>query len=243
MTSMAETYEMLQQIVPAIAPTLTPPEARNVMQLVIETSNLPHEVKQRFKQASEQAAQAPPQPDPAVEAEKAKTMMKLESEQAMSQMKAKEQQDNMQAKQIENMMDIEHKERMANMEYAIKARMADVDMQVQTQKANTDMQVQREKSATDLDVARQKGDMAVEHESKKARARGDNKNLASGKAQEFEAIDQLAKVIRDGFKTVVEAQNESADEIKTLITTPKQITVQRDRSGKVTGATARASAP
>jgi hypothetical protein len=60
-TMMEDMYETLSQIVPAIAPMLTPQEVQAVIQLLIETSPLTAQAKQRFKAAAQQAQQ----PDPA----------------------------------------------------------------------------------------------------------------------------------------------------------------------------------
>jgi hypothetical protein len=58
--AMQDMYETLQQVVPAVAPMLTPPEAKAVVQMLIETSPLPSDQKKKFREAGEQ-------PDPMAE--------------------------------------------------------------------------------------------------------------------------------------------------------------------------------
>lgn len=58
--SMQDMYETLQQVVPAIAPMLSPPEARAVVKMLIDTSPLSSDQKKAFREAGQQ-------PDPMAE--------------------------------------------------------------------------------------------------------------------------------------------------------------------------------
>ena len=53
-TAMQDMYETLQQVVPAVAPMLSPPEAKAVVKMLIETSPLSSEQKKAFREAGEQ---------------------------------------------------------------------------------------------------------------------------------------------------------------------------------------------
>lgn len=55
---MADAHDTLAQIVPAIAPMLTPQEAQMVLRLIIETSPLPSDLKKQFRDGIQQS-QAP----------------------------------------------------------------------------------------------------------------------------------------------------------------------------------------
>jgi hypothetical protein len=56
--SMADVFETLQQIVPPMAPMLSPAQAQAALGLIIDSAPLPQAAKDRFRQASEQ----PPDP-------------------------------------------------------------------------------------------------------------------------------------------------------------------------------------
>lgn len=64
-TIMQDTYDAISQALPAIAPMLPPGGGQAVMDILVETSPLPQDVKDKFRAASEQAAG---QPDPKTDA-------------------------------------------------------------------------------------------------------------------------------------------------------------------------------
>jgi hypothetical protein len=55
----ADLYETLQQVIPAVAQMLTPPQAQAAVKLLVDSSSLPGDAKKQFRQASQ-----PQQPDP-----------------------------------------------------------------------------------------------------------------------------------------------------------------------------------
>lgn len=57
--SQADLYETLQQVIPAVAQMLTPPQAQAAVKLLVDSSSLPSDAKKQFRQASQ-----PQQPDP-----------------------------------------------------------------------------------------------------------------------------------------------------------------------------------
>jgi hypothetical protein len=58
--AMADTYETLSTVLPAIANLLTPQKAAAALDILVESSGLPSEAKKRFRQADQQ--QQPPDP-------------------------------------------------------------------------------------------------------------------------------------------------------------------------------------
>lgn len=58
----ADVYETLTQVLPSVAPMLTPPQAQAAVKVLIQTSALPDSAKKEFREASK-----PPEPDPAAE--------------------------------------------------------------------------------------------------------------------------------------------------------------------------------
>src|SRR5262245_36064402 len=63
-TLQQDLFENLAQIIPAVAPMLTPAEVQVVIEMLFEVSNLPAHAKRKFRQAAEQGKQ----PDPAQQA-------------------------------------------------------------------------------------------------------------------------------------------------------------------------------
>src|SRR5215510_2285351 len=59
-TMMEDMYETLSQIIPAIAPMLTPPEVQAVVRMLVETSPLASNIKRQFREAAQQAQQPNP---------------------------------------------------------------------------------------------------------------------------------------------------------------------------------------
>lgn len=58
--AMADTFETLKELLPAVAPMLSPAKANAALDILIETSSLPSEAKQKFKQADQQQQQPNP---------------------------------------------------------------------------------------------------------------------------------------------------------------------------------------
>jgi hypothetical protein len=242
MTSMAETYEMLQQIIPSIAPTLSPQEARLYGQLIVDASGLPHSIKQQFKQASQEIAQQPPQPDPAVAAEQEKAALQLKTTEQMGQLKAQQQADDNIAKRQSHMIDLEFQEKKAAQELNILRTKNDEQLYGESEKARIQRDNDKAKAGDELNLARVKNKMAVDHESEKSRvrlegetakvkAKGDHKNLATGKKQEVDAVKEIAESFTKGMAEITGAMTQA-------LNAPKTISVKRDGSGKVVGATA-----
>ena len=60
-TLMQDTYDAIAQALPAVAPMLSPAKSTAVMEVLIETSPLPADIKKKFRDAGEKEQQ---QPDP-----------------------------------------------------------------------------------------------------------------------------------------------------------------------------------
>jgi hypothetical protein len=92
-TQQQDMYETLSQVIPAIAPMLSPPEVQAVIQMLVETSPLTAEHKQRFAQASAQARQPNPMQQQAAQiqmAGAAAEVDKTKSETVLNYAKAQE---------------------------------------------------------------------------------------------------------------------------------------------------------
>jgi regulator of protease activity HflC (stomatin/prohibitin superfamily) len=84
-TIMQDTYDAISQALPAIAPMLPPGGGQAVMEILVETSPLPQEVKDRFKAAA-QATQG--QPDPKTAAAQQKMQIDAQAKQQDAQLEA-----------------------------------------------------------------------------------------------------------------------------------------------------------
>jgi hypothetical protein len=80
-TIMQDTYEAIAQALPSVAPMLSPAKAAAVLEVLIETSPLPADVKKKFRDAGE-AEQGQPNP------EQQKGMMELQLKQQDQQLEA-----------------------------------------------------------------------------------------------------------------------------------------------------------
>lgn len=75
--AMADTHDTLKEVLPAIAAMLTPQQASAAIEILVETSAMPSEMKKKFKDAS-QPQQQPP--DPALEMAKKLELAKADAE-------------------------------------------------------------------------------------------------------------------------------------------------------------------
>jgi hypothetical protein len=81
-TIMQDTYDALSQALPAIAPMLGPAGSQAMLEVLVEASPLPADVKDRFRAAAQQAQQQGGQPDPKTQAVVAKTQADVQAKQA-----------------------------------------------------------------------------------------------------------------------------------------------------------------
>jgi hypothetical protein len=130
-TLMQDTYDAISQALPAVAPMLSPTKSAAVMDVLIETSPLPADVKKRFRDAGEQEQT---QPDP----KQAEAQAKLAMEQQTSQAK----------------LALEKEKATADM--ALKQQAAELEQQTEQQKAAAEIAAAREKAAAEMEIAREK---------------------------------------------------------------------------------------
>jgi hypothetical protein len=64
-TTAAETFEALSTLLPNVAPMLSPPEAKVVLEAMFESSPLPGSIKKKFRDGMKAAQEAQSQPNPA----------------------------------------------------------------------------------------------------------------------------------------------------------------------------------
>ncbi len=102
-TMMADTYEALSQALPSVSKILSPTLAQAALEVLIETSPLPADVKKKFRDAGQQAQQEKQQqgPPPEVQAKMAELQMKQKEGEQNLALKGQEMAMNHQAKQQE----------------------------------------------------------------------------------------------------------------------------------------------
>ena len=149
-TVMQDMYETLSNVVPSLAPMMAPPEAKAMMRLLVSTSPLDAAAKKQFNDASKQAEQAGPPPDPKVQAMQMQAQLDAQSQQQtamLEQQKAEAKlQSDMQAKAVEQEM----------------------DARSQQQKTAAEIEALRIKNAATLELERQKAEIAAWLEVQKA---------------------------------------------------------------------------
>jgi hypothetical protein len=131
-TIMQDTYDAISQALPAIAPMLPPGGGQAVMEILVETSPLPQDVKDKFKAAS-QAAQG--QPDPKTQMAQAKLQMDQQSHQADAQLEQFKVQQKAALAQAE-----------AQQKAALEQQKAENQIMIERYKAASKAQIEREKA-------------------------------------------------------------------------------------------------
>lgn len=116
-TLMQDTYDAISQALPAVAPMLSPTKASAVMDVLIETSPLPADVKKKFRDAGEAEAS---EPDP----------------------KEKEAQAKLALQQSESQARIQLEREKAISDRQLKREDAQLDMQLAREKATNDIQIE-----------------------------------------------------------------------------------------------------
>jgi hypothetical protein len=140
------------------------------------------------------------------------------------------------------MIDLEFQEKKAAQELNILRTKNDEQLYGESEKARIQRDNDKAKADGEINLAHVKNKMAVDHESEKSRvrlegetakvkAKGDHKNLATGKKQEVDAVKEIAESFTKGMAEITGAMTQA-------LNAPKTISVKRDASGKVVGATA-----
>ena len=141
-TLMQDTYDAISQALPAVAPMLSPGKAAAVMDVLIETSPLPADIKKKFRDAGQNEAQ---QPDPKTEEAKAKLM--LEQQQATARMALERE---------KAMADLASKQQVAQLDQQTEREKAALEMQIEREKAQNQMQIEQFKATTQAQLARRR---------------------------------------------------------------------------------------
>ena len=126
-TLMQDTYEVISQALPSVAPMLSPGQATAVMQVLIETSPLPADVKKKFRDAGEQEAS---QPDP--KQKEAEAKLALQQQEAAAR--------------------IANDQQTAQSQLQIKREAAALELQLEREKAANQIQIERDKAQNNMQL-------------------------------------------------------------------------------------------
>ena len=130
-TLMQDTYDAISNALPAVAPMLSPASSKAAMEVLIETSPLPSDVKKKFREAGAEQQQ---QPDPKQAEAQAKLAMEQQSGQAKLALEKEK----------------------ATADLAMKQQSAQLDQQTERERVMAEIALEREKAAAEMEIAREK---------------------------------------------------------------------------------------
>jgi hypothetical protein len=133
-TAQADFYETLQQIVPALAPMLSPAKANVMVDALIATSPAPADLKSQFKKVTQAEQNQPPPVPPEIQKAQIDAQVKQQAAQQDAQLQTQKLQT----------------------ESAIKTQQQQTDAALKAQEQQADLQMQREKNAAEIQLAREK---------------------------------------------------------------------------------------
>ena len=237
-TLMQDTYDAISQALPAVAPMLSPGKAAAVMDVLIETSPLPADIKKKFRDAGQNEAQ---QPDPKTEEAKAKLM--LEQQQATARMALERE---------KAMADLASKQQVAQLDQQTEREKAALEMQIEREKAQNQMQIEQFKATTQAQLNAEK----AAQDAQMQRAQAEQQQMQLPFEQPQDDVDVQALHYRNGLvldrdkerkqqdrkldealAQLVGAIGQSHQGLMQAMSKPRKAVIHRDpRTGKVIGA-------
>ena len=149
-TVMQDMYETLSNVVPSLAPMLSPPEARAMVKMLVSSSPMDASQKKAFNDASQQAEQQGPPPDPKVQQMQMQAQLDAQSQQQSAQLELQKAQAQAQADQQAKQVELA------------------IDAQAQQQKTAAEIEALRIKNEAQIELERQKAEIAAWLEVQKA---------------------------------------------------------------------------
>ena len=137
-TMMADTYDAISQALPAVSRMLSPPQAAAAMDVLIESSPLPAEVKKRFRDAS-QADAGQPSPEQQGKA------LELQAD-------LQHQQDQLQLERDKAVLAAQIKRDSAAADRELDYQKAENEMAIARYKAMTTVQIERDKARSQMEL-------------------------------------------------------------------------------------------
>jgi hypothetical protein len=215
-TLMQDTYDAISQALPAVAPMLSPASSKAAMEVLIECSPLPADVKKKFREAGAEQEQ---QPDP----KQAEAQAKLQMEQQSGQAK------------------LALEKEKATADLAMKQQSAQLDQQTEREKVMAEIALEREKAQSQMEIeqfkAQQQMQIAAAKAQQDAQMRAEQQRQAQEERAEQQAFD---------FGPAVAQSNKQLDNVLATLTQhhsmlqslskPRKAVIHRDPRGKIIGA-------
>ena len=234
-TLMQDTYDAISQALPAVAPMLSPAKASAVMDVLIETSPLPADIKKKFRDAGQNEAQ---QPDP--KQQEAMAKLALEQQQAQARMALERE---------KATADLVQKQQVANLDQQTEREKAALEMQIEREKAQNQMQIEQFKATTQAQLAQTKAAQDVQMQAAQQQMQlpldqpqdeVDMRTLhfRNGLVLERDAAkQQQARKLDDALAQLVNTIGQSHQGLLQAVSRPRKAVIQRDpKTGKVIGA-------
>jgi len=240
-TLMQDTYDAISQALPAVAPMLSPGKAAAVMDVLIETSPLPADIKKKFRDAGQNEAQ---QPDPKTEEAKAKLMLEQQQAQARMGLEREKAQADLAAKQQAALLDRQTEQEKAAIEMQIEREKAQNQMQIEQFKATTQAQLNAQKAAQEAQQQQQQMQLPLEQPQAQPQDDVDMRTLhfRNGMILERDAERRKSEAAKsskldDALAQLVGVIGQSHQGLMQAVSKPRKAVIQRDpKTGKVIGA-------
>jgi hypothetical protein len=182
-TAQADFYETLQQIVPSLAPLLSPAKANVMIDALVATSPAPEDIKQQFKKISQAEQNQPPPVPPEIQKAQIDAQVKQQTAQQDAQLQTQKQQS-----------DAALKAQQQQTEAQLEAHKTQQQIELERGKASAQIQIMREKAAAEIEIARAKAEMdahiraqQAEHDARIEGFRADNEQHNTERKFKFES--------------------------------------------------------
>jgi hypothetical protein len=175
-TMMADTYDAISQALPSVASMLKPQQAQAILDVLIETSPLPAEVKKKFRDASQppmgpNGQPLPPPPPPEVQKAQMQAQIDQQKNQADLQLQQQKNQNDAQAKMAMAQADIQIEREKAQNQMAIEEAKASNAMRLEREMALSGQQMEMQKLQMQHEATVQRDQHALEVEAHRAQFR------------------------------------------------------------------------
>ena len=224
-TVMQDTYDTISQALPAVAKLLSPAQVTAAMDILIDTSPLPEDAKKKFRDASAQ----PPQPPPEQMAAQAKLQADAQMGQQKLQLDAAKMQQDGQLKRESAVIDAQTEREKATAQIEIERQKAANQMQIEQERANHQVQLELFKAQHQAQMAREK--TAADNEMEAQRM-----NFRSNQEQQIRQATGYTRSPDDMLAAMMEAIGQSHQGLVAALSRPRKAVFHRDpRTGKVIG--------
>jgi hypothetical protein len=247
---MADTFEALQQIIPAIAPMLSPQKANVVVDALFATAPLPSDIKTQIKKVTQAEQNQPPPVPPEIQKAQIDGQIKQQTAQQDAQLQAQKQQADATLKAQELQADIQMtrekneaeirlerekaaakiqlEREIAAAKIELQAHQAEQNQQIEATKLNHETHIAATKADNDVKLQSFKAENDRQHQEKKFKFESNLKRKQEGEKlnadDDLEIESPVLKMLNEMKKDIAEA--------KKLATAPRRSKLIRDKNGR-----------